>query len=148
VGAPQNLRGLASFELRSEGSFRGWMVRVVESCVREQWRQGHAQRRDRSRVVRISDDHDESAVALATLDPSPSAVATLRESGERVERALLILDDRHRRVIELRSLCRMSYDEIALELGLGVASSARALFARAAAKLAAELGDSAGQSGA
>ncbi len=55
---------------------------------------------------------------------------------ERLEAALLQLESRHRRVIDLRRLCGFSYEEIAKEMNLGSEATARSLFARALNKLA------------
>ncbi len=44
------LRQLDGFEPRSEGSFRNWMVQLVENNIRDHWRRLHSQRRDGGRV--------------------------------------------------------------------------------------------------
>jgi RNA polymerase sigma-70 factor (subfamily 1) len=135
------LRKLDGFEPRTEGSFRYWLAAVVENTIRDHWRRQHAQKRGEGRVKPFA-SYRTSVLAqsgLAGVDPSPSEVASLRETEERIERALLELDERDRRVIDMRSLCGMTYEEIARELELGHESSARSLFSRAAAKLSALL---------
>ena len=127
------LRNLGSFEIRSEGSFRHWISRLVENRIRDAARRTGALKRGagKERTFAAYDSSVLSDSVLAGRDPTPSQVLQGRELEERLENALLQLDERHRRVIELRRLCELEYQEIAEELGLSGASSARSLFARA-----------------
>lgn len=133
-------RDLGSFEHRSVGSFRNWLAKIALNRVREDARRAGAAKRGLGRVVEV--DLAASAVLADTVlrrDPSPSEVARANELQERLESALLELSERECRVIELRRVGGLSFDEIALELGLGGASSARSLFARALQRLSERL---------
>ena len=70
---------------------------------------------------------------------TPSRLAQAAELERQVETALLGLDERQRRVIELRKLCDFSFEDIAKELGFSSPSSARSLFSRAMSELAERL---------
>ncbi len=133
-------RSLASFEARSEGALCHWLAQLVQNNLIDHARRRKAQRRDEGRRVRRS---ARSTIltdsVLGTDRATPSKFAQAKETEERVEAALLAMDERERRVIELRKLCDMSFEEIATELGLGGASSARSLFSRAMAELAKRL---------
>lgn len=135
------LRGLPQFAERAESTLRHWLATVVENSIRDQRRRSLASKRGGGRVRRAADLS--SSVLTDSLfagrGPSPSQAAARRELEERVERALLQLDERARRAITMRRLCGLPYDVIARELELGAESSARALVARALAKLSSEL---------
>lgn len=135
-------RKLQDLEHVSEGSFHNWVVCLVENNIRDHWRRGRAEKRGAGRVKPFA-DYETSVLAQSIptgRDPSPSAVARGREMEEGLERALLSLSERHRRVIDLRRLCEMSYAEIAQAMGLGSESSARSLYSRAITELSKRLG--------
>lgn len=133
-------RSLHGFEPRGEGALLHWLARLVQNNLIDQARRRNAQRRDEGRRLQRP---DRSTVLtdsiLGTDNATPSKFAQARETEERVEAALLALDERQRRVIELRKLCDMSFEDIAKELELGAESSARSLFSRAMAELAKRL---------
>ena len=134
-------KGLGKFEARSEGSFRNWIAGVVENNIRDQARKGLAQKRGAGKVVL------RAALGSTSLSESlfpdrgatPSELAAAREFEERLDEAVTRLEPRFRKVIELRRLCEMSYDEIADTMSLGGAASARSLFARAMSRLSSML---------
>lgn len=130
-------RSLDGFVPRSQGSFRNWLATVAENRIRDVVRRAHAEKRGagRARTFSAADSGSLSSSIFAGNEPTPSEMARGSELEERLERALLALDERDRRVIELRRLTGMTYEEIAAELELGGASSARSLFARALGKL-------------
>lgn len=124
---------LAAFQHKTEGSFRNWLATLAHNTIRDRARKATAQKRDADRARPL---HEVRAFALsdsiiASREPTPSELAMGRELEDKLEAALLQLDERQRRVIELRRICEMSFEEIAAELGLGAQSSARALFSRA-----------------
>lgn len=133
-------RDLERFEDRHEGAMCHWLATLVQNNLRDHHRRRKAVKRDADRVVRR---RDRSAVlsdsVLGHDSTTPSRVAQAAELEELVETALLSLDERQRRVIELRKLCELSFEEIAEELELGTASSARSLFSRAMNALAERL---------
>lgn len=136
-------RSLDSFEHRSEGSFRNWLAGIVENRIRDYVRKRDAEKRGGGQVVpsALRDASGRGSPAPASPEPSPSEHAMGRELEARIERALLGLGERYRRAFELRRLAEMSYEEIAEEMGLSGAASARALFARTLSKIADAVGD-------
>jgi RNA polymerase sigma-70 factor (subfamily 1) len=134
-------QGLAQFELRSEGSFRSWLASLVENTVRSESRRRATLKRGagRERVFAAFESGALSDSVLCGHDPTPSKELSARELEQRLEQALLALKEPDRRVIELRRLCGMDYEEIASELGLRGASSARSLFSRAMNRLSLSL---------
>lgn len=128
---------LDRFDHRSEGSFRNWLASIVENRIRDRWRRSTALKRGDGKVRPFSAFGSSvlSESILAGKQATPSQEAVGHETEERLEAALLALDERSRRAIELRRLCGMSYAEVAVEMGLGTESSARAMVARALARL-------------
>jgi RNA polymerase sigma-70 factor (ECF subfamily) len=131
-------RGLHRFEPRSEGSFRHWLAGVVENNIRDLSRRSSAQKRGSGRARDLA-SYGTSVLTeslFSASDPSPSEAAVGNEFEERVEAAILSLDENSRRIIEMRHICGMSHEEIADELGYSSASSARSLLSRAMSQLA------------
>ena len=131
------LRALESFEDRSEGALSHWLSTLVQNNLSDHMRRRKAAKRDARRVERRREGSTFLTDSVFGHESTtPSRVAQAAESERRLEGALLALEERHRRVIELRKLCELSFEEIALELGLGTASSARSLLSRAMSALA------------
>jgi RNA polymerase sigma factor (sigma-70 family) len=135
------LRSLATFEARHEGALCHWLATLVQNNLNDHRRRRKAKKRDARRVVRRGAGRSTVLTdsVLGTDTNTPSRIASAAELEERVELALLALDEPKRRAIELRRLCELSFEEIADTLGLGGASSARSLFSRAMADLAGRL---------
>jgi RNA polymerase sigma-70 factor (ECF subfamily) len=130
-------QGLDRFEAQSEGSFRHWVAHLVECTIRNAARDAKRAKRGGGRVRRWSELADESLSRLtfAGDDPSPSAVVQARELEERLEDALQKLPERYRELIVLRSLCGMSYGEIAATVGAEKEGTVRQIYSRAVQKL-------------
>ena len=128
---------------RSEGAFLNWLATIAQNNVADRIRRARRDKRGQGGELRFASVGTTalSAALQGQGAPSPSQEAAGLELEERLEEALLALDDRSRQVIELRRLCGMTHEEIAEAMGLGAASSARALLARARAKLAERLRD-------
>lgn len=137
----QVLRGLDGFQPRSDGTFYDWISTIVANCMRDAWRRSTASKRDARRVQTLGACESSILSELLQPDPSPSpsADAIGAEAAQRLESALLDLDERNREAIILRELCGMSYAEITERLTLGGESSARSLVTRAKARLAEKL---------
>jgi RNA polymerase sigma factor (sigma-70 family) len=134
------LLAIPDFEVRGEGALCHWLARLVQNNLADHARRRNAQRRDEGRRQRRTDRSTVLTDSVLGTDRStPSKHAQAAETEQRVEAALLALDERARRAIELRKLCNLSFEEIAKELGLGGASSARSLYSRAMAELAKRL---------
>ncbi|MBI4606259.1 MAG: sigma-70 family RNA polymerase sigma factor [Planctomycetes bacterium] len=131
------LKGLERFEQRSEGGFRNWLARLVEHEVADQARHAGRRKRGAGKALRFS-DLGSSVLASSILEgagPSPSGLASAEDLAERLEEALLEMPAHHRELIILRSLCGMSYEEVAAELGIAQAGAVRVAFMRALKKL-------------
>lgn len=134
-------RSLDDFEPRSEGSFRNWLARLVENELCDTSRRANAQKRGAGRVRPFA-AYDSGLLGISTIrsrDPSPSEGMRVEDMEAQLESTLLSMNDRDRRIIELRRYCGMTYDEIREEMQLGSESSARALFSRALSNLAQKL---------
>ena len=134
-------RSLDGFEHRTVGSFRNWLASIATNRVRASARRAGARKRGAGAERRFSDYESriltESVFAGRELSPADSAVES--ELATRIESALLELSERDRRIIELRRIAEMSFEEIAAELELGSEASARAQFARSLRRLDARL---------
>jgi RNA polymerase sigma-70 factor (ECF subfamily) len=130
-------KGLDRFEERSEGGFRSWLARCVESEIVDRLRSARALKHGEGRVRRFGDlERDSlSSAVFAGFGPTPSQVASARELGERIEAALLEMPSHHREVIILRQLCEMSYAEIAKAMGFAEEATARKVLSRALKRL-------------
>ena len=132
------LNNLNRFKPRDSGSFRAWLSMVVTNEVKSRIREERAQRRGGARV-RAFADYGSSVLRsslLAGEERSPLSGWVSKESDERLHGALVALEERHREVIVLRSMCALDYGEIAREMGLESEGSARALLSRARVALA------------
>jgi len=133
-------RSLDDFEDRHESALCHWLATLVQNNLRGHQRWRKAVKRDARRVRRAK---GRSTVLTDTVlghdSTTPSRIAQAAELERQVETALLALDERQRRVIELRKLCELTFEEIAKELEFSSASSARSLFSRAMSELAERL---------
>lgn len=131
------LRSLDGFRPESEGRFVAWLARIVASRVEDARRRGSAQKRGGGLVQRRADLGVTTLSALAGRDPSPSPseLAGAAELDGRLERAMLGLGSPLREIVYQKLVLEMDHDEIASELGLASADSARALFHKALGKL-------------
>ena len=134
-------QNLAHFEHRHDGALCDWLATLVQNNLRDHHRRRRAAKRDVGR--RIAPRRGHSTVLTDSVlghdSTTPSRIAQAAELERQVETALLGLDERQRRVIELRKLCDFSFEEIAKELGFSSPSSARSLFSRAMSELAERL---------
>jgi len=131
------LRGLESFEVRSDGTFYDWLSTIVTNRIRDQWRRGVARERERDwgRAAQAEHGHSTllSSFLVVGVEPSPSEQAIGRETSERLETAMLELDERDGELLVLREICGMTYAELGARLELGE-SSVRSAVARAKAR--------------
>lgn len=132
-------QGIERFEDRREGALCHWLATLVQNNLRDHHRRRRAVKRDVGRIVQRRDRTSLTDSVLGHDSTTPSRVAQAAELEVKVETALLALDEPQRRVIELRKLCELSYEEIAVELGFSSASSARSLYSRAMNALAERL---------
>ena len=125
------------FEFRGEAAFRGWLCEAALRKVRDRFRYHRAQRRTTSREERGSGGSDRwsglAGVYRASLDPIGRLVS--REQVEALERAFDELDESQRQALTLRTLCGLSYADLAEQLG-HTEAGARKVVSRARARLA------------
>lgn len=131
------LKSLDTFHEKSEGTFRNWMSHCVQSVVIDQGRAGRAKKRGGGNVRRFSEIEAESltSTVFAGQGPSPAEVACKREMEEQLEQAIWDLDEHYREAIILRSLCEMSYADVAEAMGFAQEATARKVCSRAVKKL-------------
>jgi len=121
-----------------DGSFRAWLLKIVELKVREAVRcHGATGKRAAGRELARGDRPD-SALFVAT-GPSPSQAAMAGEARRRVREALRELSPDHRRVIELVRLEGLTLREAAERLGRS-REATKKLYGRAMCRLTEGLG--------
>lgn len=130
-------QGLNRFEQRSVGTFRNWLARCVETTIIDRARHEQAKKRGGGKELTFTDGRvDELSSSIFTGgEPTPSAVARGREMEDRIERALLQMDERYREVIILSKLCGMSSAEVAEAMGIEQEGTARQICFRAVHRL-------------
>lgn len=133
-------RSLKRFEQQKEGALCHWLATLVQNNLADQQRRRATRKRDRGRLVPpAARPHVLSDSVFGVEHVTPRDHLEAAELEMRLEDALLALGERERRVIELRRICDLSFEEIAKELGFGSVSSARSLFSRAMAELSKRL---------
>lgn len=121
---------LAKAPVDDEASFLRWATFIARNNVRDQ-----ARRRRRRELVQLDTSFGGTSPRRAETLAEPERAAALADDIERLEAALDSLGTEYRRVVELRSLERLDYNEIARELGRPSAAAARQLYCRAMARL-------------
>ena len=127
---------METYEETSEGSFRHWIATCVANSVRNSLRDARAAKRGGGRVRtfgEVSPGELTSAI-FPGKGPTASAILAGKEALERIEAALLAMEERDRELIVLRRLCEMSYGEIGGVFGLNEVA-ARQAFHRAVGRL-------------
>lgn len=103
-------RKLESF--RSDSLFSTWLFRLVVNCSIDH------RRRDRGRLKSI----EESTGEQEPIDPAsgPEGRAETRELGDQVQAAIQMLSPKLRAILALRYLEEMSYEGLAVTLGISL----------------------------
>ncbi|MFW5878430.1 MAG: sigma-70 family RNA polymerase sigma factor [Myxococcota bacterium] len=109
-------RNLSNF--KGDSAFYTWLHRITSNlCI-------DLLRRRRGEMVEyddgvLRDESEEKASELRpSAPPSPNAAAMNRELGEKLNEAMDRLSDAHRRILVLREVEGLSYEEIATVLGI------------------------------
>ena len=140
------------FEHRGQGSFRRWLLRILENRLRMALHREHAQKRDSRQEVfptanRGPRSETSPASALAASVTSPSAAASAEEERERIEGVLARLSPDHAEVIRLVKMREMTITAAARRMGR-TENAVKKLRARALLAMRAELGSTPPSSGA
>ncbi len=110
-------RGLPNF--RGEAGFATWLYRLTSNAAIDHLRRAKKQRGD------VSLDDEENHVDTPDTAPSPQEAAEGSELRHAVAEGLKQLGEDHRKVLVLREVQQLSYEEIAgaLEVDLGTVKS-------------------------
>ncbi len=107
-------RGLQSFQ--GESSFSTWVYRLAtNACIDYIRRQKRRQEVEDTTPLEYEDG---DSLSLPDTTFEPQRKLEQREVQERVQEGLKRLSDDHRKILILRELSGLSYDEIAVSLGL------------------------------
>jgi RNA polymerase sigma-70 factor (ECF subfamily) len=138
------LRDFRQFAGSSERELVGWLRRILVRNLADQVKRHRAHARDWKRQESLEALLDRSCQevhdALGRDVSTPSAQAARREQAVLLADALARLPDDYARVIVLRNLERLPFEEVAARMGRS-AGAARMLWARALERLGRELGD-------
>jgi RNA polymerase sigma factor (sigma-70 family) len=104
-----SLRALRYFQTFTGGNGRAWFLSIVRNTCRE-WRA----RGLRARI----DPFDEGLHGSATAGPDPEALLLRTDGTTLIARAMSDLPDRSRKLLVLRELQGLSYQELADALGI------------------------------
>lgn len=137
----QAVYGFPRFRGETEEELRAWLRQILHHNVRDAVKHYQVSQK---RCVRREVSLDApglaaaSVAALAAREPTPSARTRVAEESAQMLLALCRLDDVDRRVIELRSLEGLSFEEVGKALERS-AEAVRKLWSRAIEKLAEKL---------
>jgi RNA polymerase sigma-70 factor (ECF subfamily) len=131
------LENLDRFRWNGEAGFRAWLYATAMRKIADRAEHWGAQKRDAAREVPLhapGPDGDTQVLDVYRSFCSPSAIATGRETMERIERAFERLTGDERDVIVLARIAGLSGPELAAELKCTEAAARQRLF-RALARL-------------
>jgi len=123
-------------ELREPAAVMGWLSRVARNAARDRLRWWKRRRKESFDEAGAPLAH---LVALADTAPLADEALAAAETRAAVARAVAALPDKHRVVLLLREADGMSYEEIAVALGVAIGTVESRLH-RARAALARRLG--------
>ena len=127
------VKGLPGFRGTTGGEFKVWVRTILENqikrCHRDLQRDKRNVNRERSQY-----DSQDNAIVLKDIQPTPQTDAIRRERRNRLYNAILQLPTDYARVIQLRSLERMPFKEVATTMDR-TEDSVTKLWYRAVSKL-------------
>lgn len=115
------LEKFEQFHGETEAELFAWLRTISLNKLRQKRRAEYADKRDVRKnelLTPAKDDSEARSHQLASMDKSPSDVASLNEESQHLEAALKQLDEKTLRVIELKYHSGLSRREIAEELGM------------------------------
>jgi RNA polymerase sigma-70 factor (ECF subfamily) len=135
-------RDFARFQGRTRAEWLAWLKRILAHNTLDMMRRYHgtAKRQAHREVSVNAGDSVTGCPEPAARGPSPSEALIQGDEHVRLMSALAELSDDHRQVIVLRNLQRLSFDEVAVQLGR-TRPAAQMLWMRAVKKLQQALGE-------
>ena len=133
----EGLKGGKFREDHSDGGFRNWLATIAVNKVRDRARIRGAKKRGsgKERLMRDAFGSGMSDPGIPSPLARPSQIIRGKEFEEKLNEAIEQLDERHRKIIDLRDHCEMSFEEIAAEMSYKKAATMRSLYKRAKGKL-------------
>ncbi len=138
----QICKDIGEFKVEPGASFSGWVKMVANRKLNDIWRRARAQKRGGGKQRHLG-DFDETGGREHFADermPRQSMLVRFQELNDSVKQALLQLNDKHKRVIELRMFQGKPFAEIMPELGYTKEVTVRSLYMRAVQRLQELLG--------
>jgi RNA polymerase sigma factor (sigma-70 family) len=133
----QVCKDIGEFKVEPGASFSGWVKMIANRKLNDVWRRARAQKRGGGRQRHLG-DFDESGGRDHFADdkvPRQSMLVRFQELTDSIDRALGQLNDKHKRVIELRLFQGRPFAEIMGELGYTKEVTVRSLYLRALQRL-------------
>jgi RNA polymerase sigma factor (sigma-70 family) len=139
----QVCKDIGEFKVEPGASFSGWVKMVANRKLNDIWRRARAQKRGGGRQRHLG-DFDETGGRDHFADdktPRQSMLVRFQELNDSVQQALAQLNDKHKRVIELRMFQGKPFAEIMTALGYTKEVTVRSLYLRAVLRLQELLGE-------
>ncbi len=115
----QAIQNFDDFRGTTAAELRAWLGQIVANEARKLRRDFRRNKRDVARERRLSESRSDAAAAIVVSDqnPTPRAQALAAEQIELFYTALAKLPEDYAQVIQLRSLQRLPFKEVAAEMG-------------------------------
>lgn len=133
----QVCKDIGQFQVEPTASFSGWVRMIAHRKLNDYWRRERAQKRGGGRLRHLG-DFDETGGMDRMEDrsvPRQSMLVRFQELSDRLGQVLGQLNDKHKRVIELRLFQGRPFAEVASELGYTKEVTVRSLYMRALQRL-------------
>ena len=134
-------RGLANF--RGESAFSTWLYQIATNLARNRYWYWWRRKRDKSVSfdAPMGPDNDTTLAEMIPAEvETPDDITVSREFVARIGKGMERLGTKHREILVLRNIKNMSYEEIALVLGISV-GTVKSRIARARESLRSKLGE-------
>jgi RNA polymerase sigma factor (sigma-70 family) len=133
----QVCKDVGEFKVEPGASFSGWVKMIALRKLNDVWRRTRAQKRGGGRQRHLG-DFDETGGREHFADdrvPRQSMLVRYQELTHSLDKALLELSDKHKRVIELRLFQGKPFAEIMTAMGYTKEVTVRSLYMRAVQRL-------------
>ena len=134
-------RGLANF--RGDSAFSTWLYQIATNLARNRYWYWWRRKRDKSVSfdAPMGPDNDTTLAEIIPAEvETPDDITVSREFVARIGKGMERLGTKHREILVLRNIKNMSYEEIALVLGISV-GTVKSRIARARESLRSKLGE-------